>query len=778
MPFRFVVLLALVWGLLIVTGACASEGLASKAAGESSAGVFVDRVLVDGDGHHKYVVFVPPGYRPSKRWPVILFLHGAGERGRDGRQQLDVGLGPIVRLRPQDFPAIIVFPQAEELDERILTAWSEDNRDGARALRMLSEVERDYSTDPTRRVLAGWSMGGYGVWHLASSQPAGFWSSALSVSGGATADTARRIPRELPFWAIHGEEDRIVRPSQMSGAVEAARSAGAKVESITIAGQGHDVWRVAFGRDEVTRWMLNPRSVETQQVDWSEKAVEQIAARNVIPEPPFRASTVIHRAVALRIGNDAFRELAKGVPAAIPPERLRGKAADLERTFQFGGTTIRAAIRDVGWSAKLAGVSVCAATAERLEIDVALSDLVLHAGRGTLTGGSYHAECGPFDVVLGRRRPVVVEVSTRPRAIDGRVQLTEREIRFTIPDDNWFVTEPEWATAKGPDLTPELVKVGVVGGIYRSKENVEKAVRELIPPLVSRIEERLVQAPPRSVATMLWPLPTSPPRIRLLADGVRTDSGGVSVTIGLAVEGPASSLGDSEIIREPIAEGDSGGIQIGIAPDAMSAVARSISADASARLDVRDLADSPLARLGDRSLLIEAAPSLANVGPDVELRTVLSLAEPFEIELADGAARATDELQLVLRAPSLMLEIGRRARPGGRWEVCAEYRLSLAQAIDISLSHRTDGGRIMQTSWRSEPEITGELSMMNGGDDQGSAPRSDVLVNAFAQAWKEWTAEAAVESTVEDIAIGGARLGLDGIPVRGERVWLEFERRR
>src|SRR5688572_26200933 len=119
----------------------ADRQISTGSSASDSAGQFQDCVFTDADGPHRYAVFVPPGYDAAKRWPVILFLHGAGERGTDGRKQLTVGLGPIVERYPDKFPAVIVFPQVEETDERILTAWSPENPDGRRALEILSDVE-------------------------------------------------------------------------------------------------------------------------------------------------------------------------------------------------------------------------------------------------------------------------------------------------------------------------------------------------------------------------------------------------------------------------------------------------------------------------------------------------------------------------------------------------------------------------------------------------------------------------------------------------------------
>ncbi len=526
--------------LALVVGQAADAALPEHSSGQESTldGSFVHETLVDQMGVHRYAVFIPPGYAPDRKWPVILFLHGAGERGLDGQKQLEVGLGPLVRTFPQKYPAIIVFPQVEETQERILTAWAPGNPDGQRALNILREVERRFSIDPNRRILAGWSMGGFGVWQQAANASPGFWSAAIALSGGTEAVDLSKLPPDLPLWALHGTEDRIVPIERMRDAVSAARQADRKVTATELPGLGHDISAIVFGRDEVRDWMLNPSLIRPETLSWSEDELQRLARENAVPEPPFRATTRVSRAIALRITNDAFREFAAGIPASLSPDRLQGKVSDFQQSVAWGGTTIDVRIHGIEWTTEVEKVEIEAIESERLSIRVALRNLRLRAAGGRLHGGGYEATCGPFDVILGKWRPVWVAVSTRPRVVQGEVQLTEQAISFTMEDDNWIVTEPAKATATGPGLTPDLVKTGVVGGMYRAKEKVQEAVRELIPPLIERIEKRLKVAPPESIAAMLWPMPTAPPRTELLVEGIRTDRNGVSVTIGLSVEGP------------------------------------------------------------------------------------------------------------------------------------------------------------------------------------------------------------------------------------------------
>jgi len=771
-------LLILLLAVSAATSAVAADRpIASGTTRPAPSATFQDHVFTDAQGPHRYAVFLPPGYDGSRRWPVILFLHGAGERGSDGRKQLSVGLGPLVELHPDKFPAVIVFPQVEAIDERILTAWAPGNPDGRRALEILADVEKRFAIDPRRRILAGWSMGGYGVWELAAASEPGFWSAALSVSGGATADVAARLPAGLPMWCIHGAEDRIVDPARMKTAIEAATAVGRTVASTLVKGTGHDVWRAAFGSEEVRQWLFDPSSVNPQSVDWSPETLARIESENLLPERPFRPSATISRAVAIRIGDRAFSELAQGIPQSIPRDRLAGNVADIEKSFNYDGTTINAGIRGITWTAELAEVNVNTPEAERLNIRVGLRNLTLHVTGGDLLGGQYEASCGPFEVVLGRQRPVWVQVSTRPRVVNGVIELTERRIEFSIPHDNWFVTEPAWAKAEGEGLTPDLVKVGVVGGLYRAKDRVESAVRELIPPLIQRIEERLVQVPPDSLASLLWPLPTAPPRIRLVPEGIRTDSGGVSVTVGVAVEGAASpSVVPTIPTPTPVVEGPSGGVLVGVAPRALSSVAAVFADDPAARLDVRDAPDSSLIRLGDESLLRDVAPGLWEGAEDFELRTVLSLPKPFGFEITPANGASDTRLGLKLHAPAVLLQISRRPRDRSRpWQKCFATTISIDHALAVELDHGESSSRTITMTWDPNPAIRGETAWSPGFTPSDSALNHDRLVAEFAAAWREWTSQAETTSRVEDVAIGPARLRLNAIPTRGGRIWLEFE---
>src|SRR4051794_17937236 len=128
-----------------------------------SARGFLDLVHKDAKGREaKYVLFVPHDYKGDKPSPLILFLHGAGETGTDGKRQTMVGLGPVVQKQEKTFPFFVLFPQSQK------RTWQADFDDAQRALDMLAEVQKTYKIDPKRIYLTGLSMGGYGTWSLAA----------------------------------------------------------------------------------------------------------------------------------------------------------------------------------------------------------------------------------------------------------------------------------------------------------------------------------------------------------------------------------------------------------------------------------------------------------------------------------------------------------------------------------------------------------------------------------------------------------------------------------
>jgi predicted peptidase len=230
---------------------------------------FINRVHKDADGTEaKYVVFVPHTYRGDRPYPLILFLHGAGEWGTDGQKQLTVGLGPAVRKREKTFPFLVIFPQSQKKtwpintqDRRqvadILSTWSDDSAQGRRALAMLAEIVKDYRVDPERIYLTGVSMGGFGTWSLATSHP-DQWAAIAPICGGGAPHAAGKIAR-LPCWCFHGDADNAVPVDRSREMMKSLWEAGGHPNYTEYAGVGHNSWDKAYGTPDLYDWFLKHR---------------------------------------------------------------------------------------------------------------------------------------------------------------------------------------------------------------------------------------------------------------------------------------------------------------------------------------------------------------------------------------------------------------------------------------------------------------------------------------------------------------------------------------
>jgi predicted peptidase len=218
---------------------------------------FLNRVFKDSEGkEYKYVVFVPHDYKgddaADKRWPLILFLHGAGERGDDGELQAKVGLAPAIRKREKDFPFIAVFPQCDKN-----SWWRADAPDGERAMAILAEIEKEYKTDRDRVYLTGLSMGGMGTWSLSMKYPDRF-AALVPICGRGDNAQAEKIAK-LPIWCFHGDADKAVAVDGSRSMIAAIKEAGGNPKYTEYPGVGHNSWDAAYGTDELYTWLLQQK---------------------------------------------------------------------------------------------------------------------------------------------------------------------------------------------------------------------------------------------------------------------------------------------------------------------------------------------------------------------------------------------------------------------------------------------------------------------------------------------------------------------------------------
>jgi predicted peptidase len=191
-----------------------------------------------------YLLFLPDGYaNGDKPWPLILFLHGAGESGHDLAKVKIHGPPKIVEAKT-DFPFIVVSPQSPG------RGWNPDALKG-----LLDEILANYRVDHDRVYLTGLSMGGYGAWTLAAAYPDYFAAVVPICGGGDPADAAKL--KHLPIWVFHGAKDEAVPLRRSQEMVDALKAAGSDVKFTVYPDTHHDSWTETYDNPELYKWLMS-----------------------------------------------------------------------------------------------------------------------------------------------------------------------------------------------------------------------------------------------------------------------------------------------------------------------------------------------------------------------------------------------------------------------------------------------------------------------------------------------------------------------------------------
>ena len=196
----------------------------------------------------EYLLFLPESYTQStnQKFPLILFLHGAGERGSDLDSVKRHGIPKIVETNP-DFPFIAVSPQCPE------DSWWTSELHTINGL--IEEVVEKYQVDTSRIYLTGLSMGGFGTWSLASMYPERFAAIAPVCGGGEVRQILRSLV-EMPIWTFHGQKDDVIPFSRSEEIVTALKKHGSSIKFTIYPEAGHDSWTKTYDNPELYKWFL------------------------------------------------------------------------------------------------------------------------------------------------------------------------------------------------------------------------------------------------------------------------------------------------------------------------------------------------------------------------------------------------------------------------------------------------------------------------------------------------------------------------------------------
>lgn len=224
---------------------------------------FVSKSLVDGGVTYRYQVFIPANYNSVSKVPVILFMHGSGEKGSDNTSQLRAGLGPVVKAQASTFSSIVVFPQGPLGDNEARIAFIRIS------LAALNQTVAEYSkADQSRLYLTGLSYGGINGYELAYNNPTKFaafvpiaasicaycFTGSFTATAEAIAIVAPKV-KALPIYQFQGELDPAVKTADVRLLVQTLRSMGSPILYKEYAGAGHEVWDQTYASAEMWAWL-------------------------------------------------------------------------------------------------------------------------------------------------------------------------------------------------------------------------------------------------------------------------------------------------------------------------------------------------------------------------------------------------------------------------------------------------------------------------------------------------------------------------------------------
>ncbi len=199
----------------------------------------------------RYLLFLPQGHgsaeKKDEKWPLLLFLHGSGERGNDNLDLVKKHGPPKIVEEKKDFPFITISPQCPSGKP-----WN-----AQQMAKLVDHVANTYSADPKRLYVTGLSMGGYGTWNLIADFP-GKFAAAIPICGGGDPAKVEKM-KDTPIWVFHGAKDSAVSISQSEAMVEALKKIDGKVKFTMYPEAGHDSWTETYNNSEVYKWLLEQK---------------------------------------------------------------------------------------------------------------------------------------------------------------------------------------------------------------------------------------------------------------------------------------------------------------------------------------------------------------------------------------------------------------------------------------------------------------------------------------------------------------------------------------
>ena len=250
------------------------------------------RTFESADGRLPYRILKPAGFDAAKKYPLVILLHGAGERGDDNKAQLKWGGALFSDAKTQEkYPAFVLVPQCPKDKKWVEIDWSspapvappDAGSTQKLLLAVIDAMQKEFPIDADRLYLTGLSMGGYGTWDLITRYPEK-WAAAAPICGGG--DKSKAVAAKgVPVWAFHGGADNVVKPIRSQEMVDTLKAASAPIAYTEYAGIAHDSWSSAFSEPNYVAWMFAQKRGTPAQMSLAASSLTALAmpAPDVFP---------------------------------------------------------------------------------------------------------------------------------------------------------------------------------------------------------------------------------------------------------------------------------------------------------------------------------------------------------------------------------------------------------------------------------------------------------------------------------------------------------------
>ena len=248
---RIIMVLA---ALVLALDAAAQTDMPRNQSAESTEVTFTKSVTM------RYLLYKPKGYdEENKKWPLMIFLHGAGERGTNLPVVAFHGPPKLIK-QGKEFPFVVISPQCPASE-----IWQKEAVMG-----LLDEALKKYKVDPERVYLTGLSMGGFGSWALAGAYPERFAAVAPICGGGNVIDVLlsnrSAALKSLPIWAFHGAKDPVVKLEESQRMVDVFKRDGNQNVKLTVYPEAqHDSWTETYNNEELYQWFLEHKRPQAKK---------------------------------------------------------------------------------------------------------------------------------------------------------------------------------------------------------------------------------------------------------------------------------------------------------------------------------------------------------------------------------------------------------------------------------------------------------------------------------------------------------------------------------